>query len=104
LSPDETRELRLKQKFHTWLYSVVDRVEKKASPTPNESTFVRDGKASVELVFTAAITPGVLEKLKALGFEVGKDDGKSVVGSIAVEKLRELAEIDEVKYVIPQTF
>lgn len=98
----DLREVKLKTRLHTWLYVVVERVEKKASPAPNESTFVRDGKASVELLFTTGVTPSVLEKLKALGFEVGKADGKSVVGSIAVEKLRELADIDEVKYVMPR--
>jgi len=103
-TPAQVREKAVKQKLHTWLYAVVDRVEKKASPTPNESTFVRDGRASVEIVFTAAVAPGVLEKLKALGFEVGKADGKSVVGSIVIEKLRELAEIDEVKYVMPRMY
>jgi hypothetical protein len=103
-TPAQVREKAVKQKLHTWLYAVVDRVEKKASPTPNESTFVRDGRASVEIVFTAAVAPGVLEKLKALGFEVGKADGKSVVGSIVIEKLRELADIDEVKYVMPRMY
>jgi hypothetical protein len=99
---EQIRERVPKQKLHTWLYAVVERVEKKTSPTPNESTFVRDGKASVEIVFTSAVAPSVLEKLKALGVEVGKTDGKSVVGSISIEKLRELAEIDEVKYVMPR--
>ncbi|MEQ1763422.1 MAG: energy transducer TonB, partial [Pyrinomonadaceae bacterium] len=104
LSPEETRELRLKQKFHTWLYAIVGRIEKKTSPTPNESTFVRDGQASVELTFAGTVTPKLLAQLKAFGFEVGKSSGSSVVGTIAVEKLRELAAVDEVKYVMPRMF
>jgi TonB family protein len=98
----DLRQVKLKTRLHTWLYAVVERVEKKTSPTPNESTFVRDGKASVEIVFPSAVTQSVLERLKALGFEVGKSEGKSVVGSISIVKLRDLAELDEVKYVIPR--
>lgn len=100
----DLREVKLKTRLHTWLYAVVERVDKKASPTPNESTFVRDGRASAEIVFTSAVTPSVLEKLKALGFEVGKAEGSLVQGTIAVEKLRELADIDEVKYVMPRMY
>ncbi len=101
-SVEQLREMRLKRMMHTWLYAVVERIEKKTSPTPNESTFVRDGKASVELTFERVVTPKLIERLKALGFEVGKSSDSTVIGTIAIERLRELADVDEVKYVIPR--
>ena len=88
--------------MHVWLYALFDRLGKKTSPTPNESAFVRDGKASVEIRFAGVVTPKLLGQLKALGFEVGKADGTSVTGTISIEKLRELADIFEVKYVMPR--
>jgi len=98
----ELRELREKQKLHTWLYAVVARLEKKTSPTPNESQFVRDGRASVSLTLTNPASSKLLEELKALGFEVVKSEGTSITGTIAIEKLRELADVQEVKYILPR--
>ena len=48
-------------------------------------------------------SPGVLEKLKAAGFEVTREKGKTIViGKIALDKLAALALIDEVKLVLPE--
>ena len=102
LTPQEAGELRLKQKLHVWLYAVVDRIEKSAAVSPNESMFVRDGKASVELTFNGKVTPTLLAQLKAIGFEVEKSDKSSATGTIAIEKLRELADVYEIKYVMPR--
>ncbi|MEO5858757.1 MAG: TonB family protein, partial [Pyrinomonadaceae bacterium] len=98
----DLREVKQKTRLHTWLYAAVQRIEKKTSPTPYESTFVHDGRASVALVFSTAVTPTLLNQLKALGFEVGKSSGSAVIGTIAVEKLRDLADIYEIKYVMPR--
>ena len=102
-SEEQMREIRLKQMLHAWVYAVVERLEKKTSTAANESQFVRDGRASVEITFTESVGSELLERLKALGFEVGKSKGVSVTGTIAIEKLRDLADIEEVKYAMPRT-
>lgn len=101
-SAEQLRELRRKRTMHTWLYALVERLEKKTSPTPNESQFVREGKASVEITFSGAVSATLLDQLKAIGFEVGTSQGASTTGTIPIEKLRELAEIGDVKYVMPR--
>jgi len=101
-TPEQLRDKLHKQKLHAWLYAAILRVEKKTSPTPNESAFVRDGKASVSLTLTKPLSAKLLETLKALGFEVGKADGTSISGTIAIERLRELADVEEVKYILPR--
>lgn len=102
-TPDQIRDKLHKQKLHAWLWAVILRLDKKTSPTPNEPTFVRDGRASVSLTLTKPATAKLLETLKALGFEVGKSEGTSITGTISIEKLRELADVEEVKYIIPRT-
>jgi hypothetical protein len=46
----------------------------------------------------------VLAALKALGFETEArpNSGKVLIGRIAVEKLKALAALDHVRYVMPQ--
>lgn len=100
LTQEEIRDRLHKKKLHTWLYALI---EKKTSPTPNESAFVRDGRASVSLTLIKPASAKLLETLKDLGFEVGKAGGTSIAGTIAIERLRELAEIYEIKYVMPRT-
>ncbi len=102
-TPEMLREARLKEKLHSWLYAVVERLAKgDAKPTGNEAMFVRDGKASVRVVLKEK-SPDALERLKALGFEVeSAKDGINVFGRIAIEKLAELVEEDAVKFVLPR--
>jgi Ca-activated chloride channel family protein len=99
LTPQEIRDRLHKKKLHRWLYAVL---QKNSSPTPNESTFVRDGEASISLTLTKPATTDLLETLKALGFESLKLEGTSITGTIAVEKLRELADVEEIKYILPR--
>jgi hypothetical protein len=102
-TPEELRDGLPKKKLHAWLWAMIVRVEKKTSPTPNESSFVRDGKARVSLTLTRPASAKLLETLKALGFEVGKSDGTTITGTIAIEKLRELADVEEIKYILPRS-
>lgn len=99
LTPQEIRDRLHKKKLHAWLYAVLQR---NTSPTPNESSFVRDGRASISLTLTKPATPKLVEELRALGFEVVEVGGTSVTGTIAVEKLRELADVEEIKYILPR--
>lgn len=102
LTPGQAREQKLKEKLHSWVYAVAERLQKNISAaTPNEAKFVRDGKAEIQVVLTAN-TPEAVAKLKELGFELAAEKGTTLTGRIAIEKLAALAELDEVKLVIPK--
>jgi hypothetical protein len=102
-TPEEIKEARLKEKLHSWLYAVVARLaEGDAKPTPNELMFVHDGKAEIQIELTVR-SAELIEKLKAAGFEVVSEKGKTIVfGRIAIEKLAALVEIEEVKLILPK--
>ncbi len=102
LTPEQAREQKLKDKLHSWVYAVVERLQKNDSAaTPNEAKFVRDGKADIQVVLTAK-TPEAIAKVKALGFELASEKGTILTGRVAIEKLAPLAELDEVKLVLPK--
>jgi hypothetical protein len=101
---NETRtDKELKQKLQAWLYAVVDRLRKGVSyPTTNENLFVHDGKADIQIELSVK-SPEVLARLKASGFELVSEKGKTmVIGRITLDKLAALADIDEVKLVLPK--
>lgn len=102
LNETQLREQRIKEKLHSWIYSLINRKRVGVGdPGPNEAKFVRDGKAEIKIVLTAR-TAEALQKLKALGFETETaGDGLNVIGSISVEKLTALAELESVKLVLP---
>lgn len=101
-SAEALRQWAMKEKLHSWVYAVVARLkESDSKPGVNESSFVRDGKATV-IVTLADRSPETLEKLRALGFEVESlKNGVNVTGRIPIEKLAALAAIDEVSGVMP---
>ncbi len=102
LTPEEKRRAALADKLQFWLYAVVTRLEKGyTKPAPNETMFVRDGKADIRIELIDR-SPEVLEKLKAAGFELTAEKGKAIViGRIALDKLAALADIAEVKLILP---
>jgi hypothetical protein len=102
-TPEMLHTQRLKEKLHFWIYALVDRLQRNIStPTANEELFVKDGKAEV-VITLAAKTPETLAALKALGFELVTEKGKTgVIGHIPVEKLAALTDIDTVKLVLPK--
>ncbi len=65
--------------------------------------FVQNGKADL-IVRVAELNPQTISKLKTLGFEVLTEmrSARAVVGSIAVNKIADLAELDEVTFISPQ--
>ena len=103
LTPEMTRETLLKQKLQAWLYAIIDRIAKGDKvAAPNEVKFVRDGKADIQVELTMS-SPKIIEKLKAAGFEVLRERDKTLfVGRIALDKLAALAEIEEVKLILPK--
>jgi Ca-activated chloride channel family protein len=103
MKAEDTALLATSEKLHFWIYALVDRLAKgDIVPTPNESIFVHDGKADVRIELSLR-SPAIMDQLKALGFEVIAYKGKTVVtGRIAIDKLAALAEIKEVKLVLPK--
>lgn len=102
-TPEEAGKQKLKEKLHSWLYVLVERITKgETALTPNETKFVREGKAEIMIVVKTA-SPKLMEKLKNAGFEIALEKGTTITGRIAVEKIAALAEIGEVILVLPKT-
>jgi len=103
-TPVEKRSDAREAKLHHWLYSVVERLGKgETTPAPNESLFVHDGKADIKIELSSR-SPELLEKLKAAGFEITADKGKTtLIGKIPLDKLAALTDIDEVRLILPKT-
>lgn len=100
----EGREARVLAKLHPSIAAVIERLKNKgASVSPDESKFVHDGKADIQVWLTDK-SPEILARLKQLGFEIMLDPKTSrlVIGRLAVDKLAALAELDVVRYVAPQ--
>ncbi len=101
LTPEQQKQLATRAKLAPALWAVVEQLN--AGQTPSaETKFVRDGKAELRVSFTDK-TPAAIAKLKALGFEVVIDlqTANVVIGRIALDKLWQLAELDEVRFVAP---
>jgi len=97
----DEKQIRLETKLHSWLYQIVERLQKgEANPTESEAKFVKDGKAEINIQLSAK-TPEVLEKLKELGFEIVKENETDLIGRLAIEKLAQLVEIEEVEMILP---
>jgi TonB family protein len=103
VAPEVLKQRMFAEKLHVWIYSLVERLQKgETTQTANETKFVRNGKAEVQIQFSDK-TPEAVERLKQLGFEVLENkQSKIIVGRIAVEKIAALAEIAEVQYVLPK--
>ena len=104
LSPREQKRQLLLTKLHPSLVAVVDRLQAKGAAATDETKFVRDGKAELQVWLTDK-SPEALAELKQLGFEVILDPktSKLVIGRLPIENLKKLAELSFVRYVAPQT-
>ena len=104
LSPEDQKRAQLQLKFHPAVLAVIDRLkDSKLSPAADESKFIHNGKAEIQIWLTDK-SDETMAKLKELGFEVVLDPktAKLVIGRIAIEKLAALAELKGVRYVGPQ--
>ncbi len=81
---------------------LIERVRTKAPADSTESTFVRDGKAELELTLQL-LTEAVLRRLAALGFDVITESraARKVVGRMPVEKVEALLDIKAVQFIAP---
>ncbi|HEV8592947.1 MAG TPA: hypothetical protein VGQ55_12655, partial [Pyrinomonadaceae bacterium] len=102
LSPEMIRDQKLKEKLHSWIYTLITRFRVSGYElTGDEAKFVRDGNATVRIEVSQR-SQDLLNKLKAAGLEIVSEKENSIVGRIAVNKIASLAELDEVKLVLPQ--
>lgn len=101
-TPEDKRFAEVADKLHFWLFDLVARLQNpSAKPNENETKFVHDGKANVQVRLTKN-SPDVLSKLRAAGFVVDSDKGLTVNGRVPIGKLADLARIDEVSLVLPR--
>lgn len=92
-------------RFHPSILAVIERLQKKQSqPTAAESSFVRQGKAEIQ-IWLLEKTPAYMAELKRLGFEVIVEtaNSKLVIGKLPIEKLGLLKELKFVRFVAPQS-
>ena len=104
LSQEDLKKQQMLSKLHPSVAAVVERLKKKnAQPAADESKFVRNGKAEIQ-IWLADKSPEVMAKLKQLGFELVLDpqSAKMVIGRVAIEKLALIAELSAVSYISPQ--
>jgi Ca-activated chloride channel family protein len=104
ISPEEQHLAQLRTRLHPSILAVVDRLKNK-NPIPgaDETKFIHEGKAEVQIWLTDK-SEETLEKLKELGFEVVLDpkSAKLIIGRLPIEKLEALAELKAIRYVAPQ--
>jgi Ca-activated chloride channel family protein len=103
-SPAEKKRALLQTKLHPSLLAVVDRLKDKRVPaSADESKFIHDGKAEIQIWLTDKSVEN-LAKLKELGFEVVLDpkSAKLIIGRLSIEKLEALGELTFVRYVSSQ--
>jgi len=104
LTPEQKKRADLQSKFHPSVLAVIDRLrDKKLTANSDESKFIRDGKAEIQIWFTDK-SDETMARLKELGFEVVLDPktAKMVIGRLPIAKLGALAEIKTIRYVAPR--
>jgi Ca-activated chloride channel homolog len=97
-------EIEIKpNKYHSSVKSLVERLKNNTAANSDESKFVQNGRADL-VVRLKELKPETIEQLKKLGFTVLTEmpSAKAIVGSIAIEKLSALAEIEAVTFISPQ--
>ncbi len=98
---EKKRVENLAEKLHIWLFDSVEKTKSRLSLEENESKFITDGKAKVQIVFTKK-TPETFEKLKRAGFEIVSAKSQNrIFGKIEMSQIAKLAEMGEIKYILP---
>ncbi|MBS1787997.1 MAG: TonB family protein [Acidobacteria bacterium] len=103
--PEERRRQAALAKLHPSVAAIVARLAKKdTTPGADETKFVSNGKAELQIWLTNK--PGAaVEQLKQLGFEIvlNPQSSKLIIGRLPIEKLEALAGLEVVRYVSPMT-
>jgi len=102
-SPEEQKRQVL-AKMNPSIAALIERLKVKGSPGADESKFVRNGKAEIQISLTDK-SDAIMAELKQLGFEVLLDPktSKMVLGRLPIERLAALVELKSVRYVAPMT-
>ncbi len=98
---EKKRVENLAEKLHIWLFDSIEKTKSVVSLEEYESKFITDGKAKVQIVFTKK-TPETFEKLKRAGFEIVSAKSQNrIFGRIEMSQITKLAEMGEIKYILP---
>ena len=105
VSPNlQNAEIEIKpNKYHSSVKALVERLKTGAAANADETKFVQNNRADL-IVRVWELKPETIAQLKSLGFTVLTEmtSAKAIVGSIAVEKITALAEIEAVTFISPQ--
>jgi Ca-activated chloride channel family protein len=104
LTPEQLVVERLRRKLDVRLIALVLQIKRKDPRAVNYGNFLRDGKAELQ-VWLNDKSDLAKAKLRELGFEIVLDHASSnlIIGRIPVDKVEQLAELEFVRYVSPQT-
>ncbi len=93
----------LAAKLHPSVLAVIKRLKEKQQPGSDEASFIREGKAELQIWLTDK-SEETLTQLRKIGFEVLLDakGTKVIIGRLSLNRLEELAKINAVRYVAPQ--
>jgi Ca-activated chloride channel family protein len=103
LTPEQKKRADLQSRFHPSVLAVIDRLKDNQPAAADESKFIRNGKAEIQIWFTDK-SDEAMAKLKELGFEIVLDPktAKMVIGRLPIEKLAALGEMKSIRFVAPQ--
>lgn len=105
VSPNlQNAEIEIKpNKYHSSVKSLIERLKNNSAATADETKFVQNGRADL-IVRLSELKPETIAQLKNLGFTILTEmpSAKAVVGSIAIDKISALAEIEGVTFISPQ--
>ena len=103
-SPEASAKQKLLLKLHPVIAALIERLkDKKAEPAIDETKFVHDGKAEIQVWLTCK-SPETMDALKKLGFEIVLEPKSTqmLIGRIAIDKLEALSLAESVRYISPQ--
>lgn len=104
LTPEERKLQELFAKLHPSVCALFERLRANNSTAgADESKFVRDGKAELQIWLTEK-SDAALAELKKLGLEIvlNPTSAKLVIGRLPIEQLTAVAELKSVRYIAPQ--
>ncbi|MDX2042296.1 MAG: energy transducer TonB [Acidobacteriota bacterium] len=89
-------------KLHPSISAVIERLNAKGDTTASEPSFVRNGKANLQVQLTEK-TDAAIAQLKKIGLEITKNAPNSelINGRLPTEKLEALADLKTVRYLSP---
>lgn len=101
-SPEDQKRQQLYSKLHPSIVRVIERLRTNSAPASDESKFVRNGKAEIQ-VMLADKSKETIAALRSLGFEIVLDpkSANMLIGRVAIDRLSAMAEIKAVRYISP---